>query len=173
MASRMWRCVLRAFLVLASGAAAYTNYPAPDRSSTGHHSLHWPSAGPVVPVTSEIQLLRSGALVRRGEFGPLMGSRVLEVELECSDSGLTIDQAQSIRKQLLIRKAQKASRRLKNERVLQRISRKFDRQQTPLLDLAQQHGVADLRLRTPRRMGAGFGSFTHWATVWPILRTKG
>jgi hypothetical protein len=34
--------------------------------------IHWPSLSDPVPIEREIQLLMSGNLVRRGEFGPLL-----------------------------------------------------------------------------------------------------
>lgn len=56
-------------------------------------SIHWPSTTTnPVPIQNEKQLLMSGALLRRGEFGSLAGSRVLEVDLECSEAGLTYNQ---------------------------------------------------------------------------------
>lgn len=57
-------------------------------------TIHWPSPSTTnpVPIQNEVQLLMSGALLRRGEFGSLAGSRILEVDLECSEAGLTYNQ---------------------------------------------------------------------------------
>jgi len=128
----------------------YINSPAPDRTMFDNgvlrrtpgreRTIHWPSAEPV-PVQKEIQLLMSGALVRRGEFGPLHGSRALEVELECGELGLTVHQALSIRKQLIMRKTLKGSWKLKDESTMNTIKKKFEHQQRSLQEISQEYDL--------------------------------
>lgn len=112
-----------------------------DRSVTGQtRSIQWPSAEPV-PVEKEIELLMSGTLLRRGEFGRLVGSRALEVELECCERGFSFHQALSIRNQLMVGKSLKGSWKLKHEGILQSIVEKFEHQQTPLLEISEQYDL--------------------------------
>jgi len=103
-------------------------------------TLHWQSAQPV-PIQKEIQLLMSGNLVRKGEFGPLYGSRVLEVELECCEVGLTFHQAISIRKQIMMGKLLQGCWKLKEPRIMKSIIDKFEHQQKPLLEIAEQYDL--------------------------------
>lgn len=107
----------------------------------GHErTIHWPSAKPV-PLQKEIQLLNTGTLLRRGEFGPLQGSRALEVELECGDLGLTYHQALSIRKQLIMRKTLKGSWKLKDDSTMDKIKKKFECQQKSLKEISQEYDL--------------------------------
>ncbi|KAL7531044.1 hypothetical protein ACHAXR_007685 [Thalassiosira sp. AJA248-18] len=134
-------------MVVVIVVTGYTNSPgifhggAPTRQQ---RTIHWPSSlsGGPVPVEKEIQLLMSGTLLRRGEFGPLYGSRALELELECAELGLAFHQALSIRKQLMLRKLLKeGSRKLKDEKKMNVIIRKFEQQHKPLLEIAQEYDL--------------------------------
>ena len=133
------------------------------RTSAGHTAIHWPSAGPV-PLRSEISLLASGTLVRRGEFGHLAGSRALEVALACDEQGLSFRQGASIRKQLLWGKLMRRGgmRKLRRAGSVRALTRQFEAGQTPLLELAARHDLppvsilrailtARVRATTPRR----------------------
>lgn len=105
-------------------------------------TIHWPLSADPVPIEKEIQLLMSGNLVRRGEFGPLGGSRALEVELESEELGLTFQQSLSIRKQLLTSKLLKdGTSKLKNEQTRIKIVREFEKKQRPILELSQQYDL--------------------------------
>lgn len=146
----IWANVLRLCLFLAPARGYMTSSPErPVFDKTGifhqttgvEHAINWPSAGPPVPLQKEIQLLTSGTLLRRGEFGSLDGSRALEVELECSELGMSFHQAVSIRKQLMMRKMLKGSFKLKDENTLGDIKKKFEQRQRPLLELSQEYDL--------------------------------
>lgn len=141
---------LRLICVLVAYVDGYKNYPNPpiiddsiftrrtlDRERT---TIHWPSAGPV-PVQKEIQLLKSGTLLRRGEWGQIQGSRELEVDLICHELGLSFDQALSIRKQLLIHKVLKNSRKLKDERTFSKIKKRFEHRQSSLQEISTEYNL--------------------------------
>jgi hypothetical protein len=84
----------------------------------------------------------SGTLVRRGEFGPLCGSRRIEVDLECAELGIHFDQALSIRKQLMMSKVLKGgSWKLKDEYTMKRIRKEFEQKQRPLLEISQRYDL--------------------------------
>lgn len=108
-----------------------------DDGARKNRIITWkPSACKPVPVDKEVQLLRKDVLVRRGEFGQLSNSRQLEVELECCELGLMYDQAISIRKQLLIRKARENHWKLKEEHSLDRVISSFQSQEKSLTGIA-------------------------------------
>lgn len=109
-----------------------------DRPVSIERIIHWPSAAYPVPIQKEIDLLMSGTLLRRGEFGSLQGSRLLEVELECQEIGLTHHQAICIRKQLMIDKLLKGSWKLKDRKTMERICKDFEHKQKPLLDISYE-----------------------------------
>ena len=90
-----------------------------------------------MPIQSEVRLLNSGLLIRRGEFGPLRGLRCYQVEDECFSLGITPPQALSIRKQLMVKKALKNSCKLKSEKRLDNIIKSFQCQQKSLLEMAK------------------------------------
>ncbi|KAL7523235.1 hypothetical protein ACHAWF_000434, partial [Thalassiosira exigua] len=139
--------------ILVAGASGYVHSPGPDdivgilrKTPAREHTLHWRAASEPVPIQKEIQLLTSGALIRRGEFGPLHGSRELEVKLHCSELGLTFQQALSIRKQLMMHKALKGSRLLKKEHVIEKIQIDFEHKQKPLLKISNQFDVSPVSI---------------------------
>lgn len=93
-----------------------------------------------VPIEKEIQLLNSGQLLRRGEFGPLSRSRRIQVASSCYDIGIPLHQASSIRKQLLIQKVTSGSWLLKDEEVIDCIVDKFCRKRS-ILKLAYEYDL--------------------------------
>ena len=146
--STMKRCF--PFLVFASlmaAANAYRDY-SPRISSGRTRELEWNSpfstAGGCnaggVPIDKEIQLLNSGQLLRRGEFGPLSPSRLIQVASCCYDIGMPLHQASSIRKQLLIQKVTSGSWLLKDEGVVDDIADKFCRERS-ILKLAYEYDL--------------------------------
>lgn len=119
-------------------SSAYIN---PPKLDDGIHTS-WGQTAEPVPIKKEIQLLMSGNLVRRGEFGPLVGSRALEVELESAELELTFQQALSIRKQLMISKILKVgTAKLKNEQTTKKILWDFEQRQRSLLELSYQYDL--------------------------------
>lgn len=135
----------------------YTNPPDPAKlfecygsssSSVGgdggrrrRRTIHWSYANPV-PIQKEIKLFMSGALLRRGEYGPLIGSRALEVKLECAELDIDFDQALCIRKQLLLGKVLKGgSCRLKDNATLKSIKKDFEVRRRPILEISKIHDL--------------------------------
>lgn len=105
-------------------------------NNSKHRIIDWPVADPV-PIQKEIQLLMSGILLRRGEFGPLYGSRAMELELECADMKICFDQALCIRKQLLMSKVMNGgSWKLKDTKTMKLILKEFEQKQRSLLDIS-------------------------------------
>ena len=123
--------------ILTAAVAVVDGYRINSPSDRPVRIIHWPSADPV-PIQKEIDLLMSGTLLRRGEFGTLQGSRLLEVELECQEIGLTHHQAKCIRKQLMIDKLLKGSWKLKDRKTMERICKDFEHKQKPLLDISYE-----------------------------------
>ena len=142
-----WKKILFPCLSV-STSSGYTNPPDPRAFDGGdvyrlarRRTIHWPSADPV-PIRKEVQLLMSGTLLRRGEFGPLHGSRAIEVELECAELGIGLDQALSIRKQLMMGKVLKGgASKLKDERTMKRIRKEFEQRQRSLLEISQAYDL--------------------------------
>jgi hypothetical protein len=99
--------------------------------------LEWGSVSNPVSLKKEISLLESGVLARRGEYCSLYGDRLDEVEAECKLLGMTLVQGLLIRKQLMVSKVVASSWKLKDERKLNYIIRTFERQQSPLLEIAR------------------------------------
>jgi hypothetical protein len=103
--------------------------------------IHWAQLSDPVPLSKEIKLLRSNVLQRRGEFGPLDASRLLELELECYELGITCQQGHCMRKQLLIRKSFANDGKLKNKRLLKHLTRAFENGSKSLLDMSRELDV--------------------------------
>jgi hypothetical protein len=111
------------------------------RSNNKHRSIDWPIADPV-PIQKEIQLLMSGILLRRGEFGPSYGSRAIELELECANVNISFDQALCIRKQLMMSKVMNgASWKLKDTKTMKLIVKEFEQKQRSLLDISHTYDL--------------------------------
>jgi hypothetical protein len=84
----------------------------------------------------------SGTLLRRGEYGSLIGSRELEVKLECAELDIDYDQALCIRKQLLMGKVLKGgSCRLNDEDTMKRIKKDFEVRRRPILEISKIHDL--------------------------------
>ncbi len=87
---------------------------------------------------SEVCLLKKRILVRPGEFSPLRGSRLYEVENECKAIGLKFTQGVSIRKQLLVSKTMTKSYKLKSEKVVNNLTKKFERQTSSIMEMSRE-----------------------------------
>lgn len=121
-------------------AAAYLTF---DHESgvkqTGiRRDIHWRQSLDPVPLSRELELVKSNVLFRPGEFGHLSASRQLELELECYNIGITSDQAHCIRKQLLIKKALTNGCKLKEKRWLKHVTHEFENGRTSLLDMSKE-----------------------------------
>ena len=146
-----WKKILLPCCLSVSISNGYTNPPDPRVFDDGdvyrlaapgrRRTIPWPSADPV-PIHKEVQLLMSGTLLRRGEFGPLHGSRAIEVDLECAELGIDLDQALSIRKQLMMGKVLKGgASKLKDQCTIKRIRKEFEQRQRSLLDISQAYDL--------------------------------
>lgn len=99
-----------------------------DFQPTGiERKIDWKASSEPVPLRSEVGLLKSGVLVRRGEFCTLHGDRLEEVERECKIWGMTLSQGLLIRRQLMVSKVVASSWKLKNERKLVLAIENFER----------------------------------------------
>jgi hypothetical protein len=94
--------------------------------------MEWDSISKPVPLQNEITLLESGVLVQKGEFCRLYGDRLDDVKATCENVGMTLRQGLLVRKQLMVSKVMRSSWKLKDERKLGYIIRRFQRQQSPL-----------------------------------------
>ena len=130
--------LLSVLCINTAAAAAYLNYVFDDSRAKRKRTISWDLTEPPVPISKEVALLRKDVLVRRGEFGRLEGSRELEVQLECCELKLTFNQALSIRKQLLIKKASKNNWKLKDKDSLERVMNSFQNDKKSLIDIAVQ-----------------------------------
>jgi hypothetical protein len=99
-------------------------------------NIDWKFTTNEVPLRNEIALLKSGVLVKRGEFCNLYGDRLDEIEEECQRFGMTLTQGLLIRRQLMVSKVVRSSWKLKDEQRLCSITGIFERQQVSLLKLA-------------------------------------
>ncbi|KAK1743305.1 hypothetical protein QTG54_005926 [Skeletonema marinoi] len=125
------------FVSAQTTAAAYLDHIFDSGTKRVKRKITWePAAYEPVPISKEIELLRKDVLIRRGEFGKLYGSRQLEVELECCELGLTFQQALSIRKQLLIKKARMNHWKLKEKDSLKGVISSFQTQKKSLAEIA-------------------------------------
>ena len=92
----------------------------------------------VVPIGKEIELLESGVLVRRGEFGKLYNDRLDEVNQVCQRLGMTLNQGLLIRKQLLVSQVMSSAWKLKDERKVKHMIRKFQSREQSLLEISRE-----------------------------------
>jgi hypothetical protein len=99
--------------------------------------IQWKSALRPVPLTAEVELLKSGALLRRGEFNRLEGRRIQELEKACCKLDMTLNQGLLIRKQVLMTSIVHGNWKL-NSQNLGRIQSSFTDQQTSILDLTRE-----------------------------------
>jgi len=86
----------------------------------------------------EVRLLKNKVLVRPGEFSPLRGNRLYEVENECKAIGLKFTQGLSIRKQLLVSKTMTKSNKLKSETILDDLTKKFEHQKSSIMEMSRE-----------------------------------
>eukprot|EP00980_Cylindrotheca_fusiformis_P013312 scaffold3389_cov119-Cylindrotheca_fusiformis.AAC.4 len=98
--------------------------------------IEWDRVSDPVSHRQEMALLKSGVLVRRGEYCSIYGDRLDEVEAACKRSGMTLAQGLLIRNQLMVSKVVSNSWKLKDERKVKAIIRSIERQETQLLDIA-------------------------------------
>jgi len=64
--------------------------------------IDWPASGRPVSLHSEVSLLKSGVLSRRGEFAFLTGAREDEIASKCEELGMAKVQGFLVRKQYLV-----------------------------------------------------------------------
>lgn len=113
---------------LSMSSASEAPFDADDFRPTGiERKIDWKASSEPVPLRSEVGLLKSGVLVRRGEFCTLHGDRLEEVERECKIWGMTLSQGLLIRRQLMVSKVVASSWKLKNERKLVLAIENFER----------------------------------------------
>ena len=91
-----------------------------------------------MPIQTEIKLLKSGVLVRRGEFGKLYDERLEEVEEQCKRLKMTSHQGLLVRRQLMVCKVMNSAWKLKDEQKLVSIKKTFESRQHSLLDMAEE-----------------------------------
>jgi hypothetical protein len=96
--------------------------------------IDWKPFGRPVPMKSEISLLKSGVLLRRGEFSHLEGARKDEIRGQCKRFGLTLGQGLILRRQLMVTKV--VGSNWKIEKNIDSIHRKFSNQQMDILELS-------------------------------------
>mmetsp|Transcript_10472 Transcript_10472/g.12890 ORF Transcript_10472/g.12890 Transcript_10472/m.12890 type:complete len:402 (-) Transcript_10472:314-1519(-) len=105
----------------------YTNIPL---------ELKYKSNSAPIPIHKEIALLKSGVLIRRGEFNFIEGSRLDEVRQKCDElGGVTLTQALLIRKQLMVTKVTRNTRRLQKEGKM--LEHSFANRRRTLLQLSR------------------------------------
>lgn len=95
-------------------------------------NIEWDSSSPPVSVAAEQALRDSGVLSQRGEFGFLKDQRVAEIEETSSNLGISISQALSIRRQMLL------TQTVHSNSLLKAKSRKLSSllPKTPILELS-------------------------------------
>ena len=136
--------MLKSFLWLIANALMANAYLTSDNNSgsiqrTGiKREIQWKQFSHPVPLSAELELLRKNVLYRRGEFGPLNSSRQLELELECYAVGMTCQQGHCMRKQQLIRNTIVNGDKLKDERLIKRLSRQFEKGHKSLLKMSKE-----------------------------------
>ena len=134
-------CVTRVclFLVVVEYYYLVTSY---EIQKTGiRRNIQWKYQLPPVPLHNEIMLLKSGVLVRRGEFGKLYEDRFDEVDEQCQQLQMTVHQGLLIRSQLLKCKVMRTSWKLKDPTEFRNIQTKFEDQQRSLLDLSMEYDI--------------------------------
>jgi hypothetical protein len=97
--------------------------------------LTWEFRSPPVPAESEKDLIQSGVLVQRGEFGRLSGSRVDEIHAASQKSNMTLAQVFNLRKQTLVTNTLFSGQKLKKQGA--RLSSALEAG-TSILDLSKQ-----------------------------------
>jgi len=135
-------CLLLAHFVMVYAYRTFDSNQPYNIQRTGiKRKIEWKQFADPVPLPSEVELFRKNILCRPGEFGPLDASRQLELELECYDVGMTYEQGACMRKQLLIKKALTNAHKLKDRKVLRRLSKAFENKRKSLLDMSLEIGM--------------------------------
>mmetsp|Transcript_34223 Transcript_34223/g.38951 ORF Transcript_34223/g.38951 Transcript_34223/m.38951 type:complete len:385 (+) Transcript_34223:56-1210(+) len=98
--------------------------------------IEWKQAQRPIPIGREIELLNSGVLLKRGEFGFAVDERCEEIEGKCHKLGMTREQGFLIRKHLAVTKVIKKSRSL--EYKFDSIKNAFCTKRHSLLQLSYQ-----------------------------------
>lgn len=126
--------------LIPKSAAAYLTYDANSSfQRTGiKREIYWEQFAEPVSLASEVALFRRNVLYRPGEFGPLDASRQLELELECGAVGMTYHQGHSMRKQMLIKQTLKNGDKLKDRKMVERLSKAFANEHKSLLDMSRE-----------------------------------
>mmetsp|Transcript_11918 Transcript_11918/g.25757 ORF Transcript_11918/g.25757 Transcript_11918/m.25757 type:complete len:389 (+) Transcript_11918:110-1276(+) len=98
--------------------------------------IEWKLDQEPVPIQTELDLLKSGVLWRRGEFCAIPDSsdRFYEIERKCKELGMTVNQGFLIRKQTLVTKAMVNAWKLNVQ--YDQIERKFLSRRKTLLQLS-------------------------------------
>jgi len=112
------------------------DYTGMDRRSILWKNQHHSSNNRPVPLQSELALLKSGVLVKRGEFHSLQGRRLQELEAACKRVGMTVHQGLIVRKQVLVTSI--ASNSWKMQKSLDQILHQFDMQEQSILKLTRE-----------------------------------
>lgn len=99
--------------------------------------IQWESASTPVPHQNEIRLLKSGVLMRRGEFCDIHDVRLDEVEQECKSLGITLRQGLLIRRQLMVSKVVSSSWKLKEKEKLNLMVQNFETHRKSLMELTK------------------------------------
>ena len=126
-----------AFCIKAT-TAAYLDHIFDNGTNQVKREIVWKAVQEPMPVSKEKELLQKDVLIRRGEFGSLHGSRLLEVELECCELGISVSQAMSIRKQLLMGKARSNHWKLRKKKSLKNVIHSFEKEGKSLTTIAQE-----------------------------------
>lgn len=136
--------ILKSFILLLANLMKAKSYLVSDNDSgsiqrTGiKREVQWKQFSDPIPLSSELELIRKNVLYRRGEFGPLNSSRQLELELESYAVGMTCQQGHCMRKQQLIRNALLNGDKLKDDRLIKRFSRQFEKGRKSLLKMSTE-----------------------------------
>jgi hypothetical protein len=138
--------------------------------------VNWKLANPPVPIRAEHTLLKSGALLRRGEFGRTEGRRVEEIEAACHKVGMTLDQGFLIRKQLAVTKVMRNSWRLKegDKGSFEQIERQFEVEKRTLLRLSgdlDMPPVSILRAIIRKRVEEAFPEMSKKSDITRIVKS--
>lgn len=106
----------------------------------------WELAMPPIPLRTELALLDSGVLWRRGEFGriPNDSPRFDDIDGKCRELGMTLTQAFLVRKQLLVTKAMTNSWKLVQRYPF--IEEQFRTKQRTLLQLSGDLSVPPVNI---------------------------
>ena len=101
-------------------------------------SINWPASGLPVPLHSEISLLKSGVLSRRGEFTYLRGAREDEIAKKCEELGMAKSQGMIVRKQYLVTNVVRRTNRLlgSDSKSFHKLQRQFRSMEKNILELS-------------------------------------